>query len=450
MSQNKCVEFRTRSGQFIERYVDTSLETLYSRLDSHREESYERAWARWERDMHKKPQLMPLTGIRFLLALWVVIFHQTSPDRWLGSWTPRLPGPLFSLVRTGYLAVDVFFVLSGFVLSYNYPLVKPWSRSQVMRFAVARFARIYPACCVGLLLVIPFVNYAAGRPVHRLLGALLNWTLLQSWIPRVAAIWNGPGWSLSDEAFFYFCFPIVGVMLWKFRRLRSLVAAGALLWCASLIAPLLAIIAPVCGFGDVPATSLHPYADPFWSNLLEFNPLLNLPAFCIGIVTGRIYDRLHGMNSPFVGRGYYFYVPGLLLDLLAIARANSVPYPLYHDALLTPVHALVILGLALGGGVLPQLLSLQPMVFLGNASYAIYILHRPIADWVNLLARKLFPAEPDGPGVTALYVAFVICLSAIVFKFVEEPANLILKNRLTSWFHASRWKAKHIASVVTG
>src|SRR5689334_15839214 len=97
-----------------------------------------------------RPQLRPLTSIRFFLALWVVVFHQALPGSYIGSWAASSAGPAFGFLRTGYVAVGVFFVLSGFILSYNYSLNTSWSRQQVVRFAVARFARIYPAYGVGL------------------------------------------------------------------------------------------------------------------------------------------------------------------------------------------------------------------------------------------------------------------------------------------------------------
>jgi peptidoglycan/LPS O-acetylase OafA/YrhL len=107
--------------------------------------------------MPHRNRLLPLTGLRFFLAISVVIYHQTSPDNYLGPVTPRLPDILFAISRTGYVAVDVFFVLSGFVLSYFYSLATRFSSSQLVSFAINRFARIYPTYCLGLLLIAPFI-----------------------------------------------------------------------------------------------------------------------------------------------------------------------------------------------------------------------------------------------------------------------------------------------------
>lgn len=386
----------------------------------------------------KKPQLFPLTGLRFFLALWVVVFHQASPEGYLGAWMPHFPEPVYCLLRTGYVAVGVFFVLSGFILSYNYSLATSWSSPQVIRFATARFARIYPAYCVGLLLVAPFVGYplvktfSLDKMVKESATAALNWTLLQSWIPRTASTWNAPGWSLSAEAFFYCCFPFVGVAVWRLSCWRGLLIAGSGIWVAALAAPSLAVSVPLSGFGNISATEIASHADPFWGNLITFNPLLRLPDFCIGVVVGRAYYLLHIKNSLLIGRGYLLYVPAMVLELMVLTHGHSVRLPFMSNGLLLPFHGLLILGLALGGGCLANSLSNRTLVFLGNASYAMYILHSPTAQWFDVVAKRVYPM---GLGNMAGYVLLVICLSAIVFSVIEEPANRVVKQWLTARFY---------------
>jgi peptidoglycan/LPS O-acetylase OafA/YrhL len=385
-----------------------------------------------------KVQLSPLTGLRCFLALWVVVYHQTIPGGFIEPWTATVATPVFCLLRTGYVAVGLFFVLSGFVLSYNYRLDSRWTPVQFTRFGVARFARIYPAYAIGLVLVTPFVLHsligASAITVAKQAGAgILNWTLLQAWIPKTALSWNTPGWSLSVEAFFYLCFPFVGVPLWRISRLRGFVLAGSLIWAVALIAPAVAVTTPLPGFGGTPATAILP-REAFWASLIKFNPLLQLPGFCIGILTGRIYHHLRRMDI-LSGRGYWFYVPGMLLELIILSKANVLPFAFVHDGLLLPIHALLILGLALGGGMPARFLSTRTMVFLGNASYAMYILQEPVFDWLNAFTKRLFNGAVHGAWVMALYLALVIGLSSLLLVAFEEPANRWLKKKLTSWFY---------------
>jgi peptidoglycan/LPS O-acetylase OafA/YrhL len=384
-------------------------------------------------------QLLPLTGFRFFLAIWVVSYHQTWPDHYLGPVMQKLPDALFCLLRTGYVAVGFFFVLSGFVLSYAHSLTQPLSSKQLFQFGVSRFARIYPTYCLGLLLIAHFAlrSWSPVTPLSNISNTILNWTLLQSWIPHAALTWNAPGWSLSDEAFFYCCFPFIGVALWRISGLRRQWVAASIIWLASLTAPIIALIAPLRPFGNAAATSAPWDANPFWANLISFNPLLRLPDFCIGILVCRIYHDLRIRNSNLLGRGYWLYIPGLLLELLVLGNANVLPLPFVQNGLLLPLHSLVILGLALGGGATSRFLSIPPLVFLGNASYAMYILHVPVSMWMSLVAKKVFHTEITGTGWMLCYLILVVGISSLVFKFLEHPANRILKTRLNSKFSGS-------------
>src|ERR1044071_2165280 len=110
--------------------------------------------------MSSKLQLHSLTGLRFFLALWVVVFHQSSR---LGP----MPPALFGLLQTGYVAVGFFFVLSGFVLAYNYPLVAAWSKDELVRFGIARFARIYPTYFLGLVTIAPVILFGAHSSLRQ-------------------------------------------------------------------------------------------------------------------------------------------------------------------------------------------------------------------------------------------------------------------------------------------
>jgi peptidoglycan/LPS O-acetylase OafA/YrhL len=193
--------------------------------------------------------------------------------------------------------------------------------------------------------------------------------------------------------------------------------------------PLIAAELPVPGFGDVPATA-EPFGAAFWIDLIKYNPLLHLPAFCLGIVTGRIFTRAGECESALRGRGYWLYGPALVTELLLIAFSSSIPYPLVHNGLLLPLHAAIVLGLAFGGGALARFLALTPLVFLGNASYALYILHFPVLRWMRAVSVAFFSAELTGIPITLLYLAIAIGGSCLVFKTIEEPANRFLKAQI--------------------
>ena len=388
--------------------------------------------------MNRERRPLPaLTGLRFFLATWVVVFHVIPNDPSLEiPWLPYAPLPVDCLLRTGYVAVTIFFALSGFVLAYNYDLGKTWTQKDLGRFGVARFARIYPAYLTGLIALIPVAVYRIWSEIplreYSLTNGFLNVFLIQAWFPKAALTWNYPGWSLSGEAFFYASFPFLGYWLWKLERRGAMLAALGGLWALSMAAPLAAVLIPISGFGDVAAAGgVSTLSGEPWASLISYNPLAGLPAFCTGIVLARLFRSLPA-SSRWFGRGDWLGIPALATLLVALANADVIPLPLVHNGLLLPAYSALIFGLALGGGVMARLLALSPLVFLGNASYAMYILHFPIAEWLVLSGKFFHYAVFDNLGWTILFTFLVIGGSGIFYRFVEEPLHQKLRKALSA------------------
>lgn len=381
-----------------------------------------------------KPQLSPLTGIRFFLATWVVIFHKPFLDGY--DFKSHLSTPVGSILDSGYMAVGIFFLLSGFVLSYNYGLENRWSAGEIGKFGLARFARIYPAYALALLMCLPLVFAALWRGHEGLsmrleaIKAGMVWTLTQAWVPSAADAWNVPAWSLSNEAFFYCLFPVVGVALWKTRTLPGVLAFALAVWAAALVAPAVAVIVPFRDGVGAPAWVWDADSSGAWVKFLKFFPLFHVPEFCMGILTGRVYRMLRDRNSRVVGRGYWLYLPALAVEAVAIMKWQPTLFPFLHGGLLLPVHALVILGFAFGGGWLAKALATRPLVLLGNASYSIYIFQSPIGSWIATIAKHGFSSQLWGWGPALLDLVVLTGFSIAVFIFVEEPANRMLKKKV--------------------
>ncbi len=389
--------------------------------------------------------LPALTGMRFFLAFWVVAYHQERAVEGLFQPASWLSDAIRSLLHTGYSAVGAFFILSGFVLSYNYDLEALRAGLGRRRFAVARFSRIYPAYLAGIVMLLPLAAYrlAIGLSIDStggLLSLILNLSLLQAWMPTAALTWNYPGWSLSDEAFFYAMLPLIGAYVYRAGRFsRSpedhasagrLGAAALGLWLCSLAVPLYTVFAHVHGFGDIKATTSE-FQDGGWPGLVRYNPLLRLPEFCMGILLARIYRSIPGEHW-LQNRGTWLYLPGIACGLLLLMNAGRIPYPPVHNGLLAPVFSLAILGFALGGGYLARLLSTPVLVFLGNASYSMYILHAPVSAWLKLVFTRAFLLPADGVGWFCCYLATVSAAACIFYRFVEEPMHQWLKRRLNA------------------
>lgn len=367
-----------------------------------------------ERDGRVEPILV-LTSLRFLPAVWVVVHH-------FGVGFP-LPAPLEHAVHRGFVGVTFFFVLSGFILAINYPVERLRARS----FLVARFARIYPLYLLGIALVAPLYFDAVVESasvvdaiLETILQSLLSAFLLQAWFPGRAALLNPAGWSLSAEAFFYLAF--VPVLLWSASRAflnRTLLSATAM-WLAGLggIA-IWMLLHP----GLLPVPGLGP--EQTWStNLVSFHPVLRIPEFLIGVALGLWHAKGGAIARP----GLVATACLLLLAGLVLSWPDSL-LPFLHNTLAAPLFGLLVVALAQCGGRVVYLLESPRLVLLGEASYALYILHIPVFYWFRLACRKLGFAE-QGPVATPLYLLVVGVLSVLAFQYVETPARKWLRGRL--------------------
>ena len=359
--------------------------------------------------------------MRFLLALWVVLYHQSAEV----AATNSLPAPIFNVVRSGYAAVGIFFVLSGFILAYNYDL-GAWTKGLSKKFAIARFARIYPVYLLSLLVLSPlWIKAIFHAPAKQAAFGFWHFTLLQSWIPTAALVgyWNGPSWSISDEAFFYLTFPFVGALMWRYAKSKQRIIAHIVgLWALIIAIQLVAIrISPAVRMTMGTVGNL---SDPALS-LVSYNPLLRLPEFLCGILSCRLYFFL---REEWAGRGYWFYIPGFLCCIATIVLLGTrVQYVMFSNGAMAPAVVLIILGLALGGGTGEKLLSARPLVFLGGASFSIYLLHSPIRIW----AATLHIPKVNTVIGSAAYTCVVILVSSLIFIYFEEPLNRIVRSRLS-------------------
>jgi peptidoglycan/LPS O-acetylase OafA/YrhL len=370
-----------------------------------------------------RPPLRALTGLRFVAALQVLLYHVYAPG------SAGAPGWVRALVGSGYVGVGLFFVLSGFVLAYNY--LQPMQAGHVSRreFWLARLARVYPVYLLGLIAGMPvFVEWMVKTsPFAVAMGWVAKVTgasvlLVQAWAPQTACALNCPGWSLSAEAFFYAVFPLLVVPVQR-ASTRRLLGAAAALWVVTLAFPLLYLAL-------APDHLAHPKADSYgmWLMRLKFTPLVRLPEFVVGVVAGRLFaagafDRL---------RSRWMEAAAVAATLAVLLASPALPYPLVHNGLLTPLFAALVVLLALGLGPVSGFLSTKRMELLGGASYALYILHLPLNDGAGRLMEALAVPRPSPALYTAAFAALATLVAVAVFRWVEEPARRALRRRLSA------------------
>jgi peptidoglycan/LPS O-acetylase OafA/YrhL len=328
-----------------------------------------------------------LTGLRFLLAIWVIVHHLSGRGQMLEPAALALPAPLYAFVRGGYLAVTTFFVLSGFVLFRSYAATE-WSTRNLLRYGAGRIARVYPVYLLSLAVVAPFI--LADRAASTSLLAA-HGLLLQGWLGTIPVNWNTPAWSLSCEIFFYFSFPLLAAAVVRAGRGRTL-----------------AVAAVACGLTrtlwllGVPDTA---------------KPVIHAADFLMGVAAARLYDHLQARLRS----GALFYLPAAALSVALIARPDWLPAAIDLNTALRPLNAALLIGLALGGGAAARALGSRLAVYLGKASYAMYILHVPMLWWYLRWTRD---------ASASIFLAAVIAISALVYRYVEEPANRWLRGRI--------------------
>jgi peptidoglycan/LPS O-acetylase OafA/YrhL len=285
-------------------------------------------------------------------------------------------------------------VLSGFVLMQSYGSTV-WTYASSMRYARGRFARVYPVYALSLLLVVPYISLAVVPNKTSLVANYL--LLLQGWTGTLPVSWNTPAWSLSCEMFFYLCFPLGVLALRKLSGRLAIMAAVGVWFLPALMWKL--------GVPD------------------SFKPLIHLADFLLGILASRAYEVL---RPRLTGRGYWLYVPGMAAVMGLMLNPLTIPAVLDLNGFLRPFTALTLVGLALSGGWLAQGLGSRVTVFLGKASYAVYILHIPLLWSYKRWAIYWFPGM-SGAWMAAIYVCGVVAVSAVVYRFFEEPANQYLR-----------------------
>lgn len=365
------------------------------------------------------PALPALTSLRFFAAAYVLVLHAGAQVLyWAGA------GPaVMNVVNSGWVAVSFFFVLSGFILTYNYVGVDG-GRVDARRFLVARLSRIYPVYLLGNLLMLPFM-VALGSPVGRWSSLLWNVLLVQAWMPSLVMLWNSPGWSISCEAFFYLVFPGLARGLGRPLERRSLVLGLVLVWLLGLLIPSLYMLLSPDGIEWVP-----PLTGPFYLELVKRAPLSRLSEFVYGAVLGRYY--LLDLREERRPRAPGVLIGGAILASLAVlSNMPRWPFPMLHDGLLSPLFGLIIYGTAHSRGLYTRVLSWRPLVVLGDASYSLYILQLPLAMillWA--LGMNLYYLQSGiTPGLFPIYMVGMVGVSVLVFYGFERP----LQRRLRRW-----------------
>lgn len=358
-----------------------------------------------------RKQIHALTSLRFFAAFSVVLFHFRE------SFGENLNfGIATNFISRGYIWVDFFFILSGFIIAYVYQ--EQFSRPSLKiywRFIINRIARIYPAhvFVVGLFLAWETVTYILVRyygfsalPFDGCLSpATLASNLLMvhdwgGWFGNCS--WNYPAWSISSEWLAYLLFPVT-LLVVKFSK----GAVAALLTSAALYILFLTI-----ALDD--SKSLQST-----SSLIRV-----LTEFAFGILVYRIYVNITQKISAWISN--YLCLGAIVGTVFGLHFGVS-------DGLIIPLLLGIVLFTALSeNGIVVRALRLRWLVFLGEASYSIYLIHAFDQRIWNSIAVRLFG---NSFSVSESYIAFLVVMGSILisgillYLWIEKPARLLIHNQ---------------------
>jgi len=359
-------------------------------------------------EITKPSRLNALTGLRCFAAINIVFFHFSNPN-WFGWFAP--------VVNAGYASVSFFILLSGFVLAYNYA---PKAREGTLnrrRFWEARFTRLYPIYLLSLILSWRMIPGEYQSHTHFMFwtGMVLSPLLLQGWIPEIATFLNTPAWTMSAESAYYLGFPWFA----RFKRparLLPLIAKMAGVWCLGMIPGTLYFLLNPDHLAVTDRWSSAP-----WLQALKYTPLPHLASFIFGVMLASLDEVVPraGWLRLVLGFG------GFLLTFGLLQLGPIVPYAVIHDGLLMPFFGCIILGLA-GENLLARFFSLRPLVFVGEASYCLYLLHFNMWNLIHdsgiLQSTGLIRFDPW------LSYVLLISLALLALHVVEKPAQRLLRH----------------------
>ncbi len=348
--------------------------------------------------------IKPLTSLRFIAAFWVLLYHFKDH---LGLGLGR-----YGLIADGYLGVDLFFTLSGFILAHVYLAAVQAGEFGYGGFLKNRIARVYPMHLAALAAMLALyagataIGAGVGSPeAFRLSDLPAHLLMIHAWGTTEAVGWNFPSWSISAEWAAYLLFPVVAALVLKTKR-AGWVLAGALALCLASFAAL---------------SDLHkvlPWLGRDFSQMTaQIGALRIMPSFLLGVA-------LYNFGRTRAARAKHAW-PMVLASAFWIVAVCTLRL---WEGLIWFGLAGLIYGLAeTARHGRDAVFAGKGFVFLGASSYALYMIHLPVdIVWFHTLERLgVAESAPLALRLAALAGVFAACIAAaaLAYVWIEEPAR---------------------------
>lgn len=375
----------------------------------------------------QKKALAPLTSLRFFAAILVIFFH--NPGVFYNLFVEKLgfySG--FLIVHHGYATVAFFFVLSGFILAYNYYGKMFSVRKDFYRFYIARAVRIYPAYIMSIIIALPFLalhiyqnSYSQAEWIKAGVVFPLSIVMLQSWLPMWLDSFsniNAPGWSLSVEFFLYLLFPFLLLRVRKMQVRYLIILLPVLV----ILGMCPAIYFEWIHFGkSVFMSSIQTLevqgGGTSWMPFVNTLPLVHVPQFFIGIIGGVFFVRY----PEFLGRVARWLIWPSVLFICWVFASDHFSSRAMQTGLMALPYMLVIIMAGAEKGWFTAILSHPFLVRLGEISYCVYIFAFPIEYYFTAFFEQ------------------VLQLKMNLFLFAVYFAGLLI---FCNWFYSyeDKWR----------
>ncbi|MEO8882345.1 MAG: acyltransferase [Devosia sp.] len=341
-----------------------------------------------------------LTAARGFAACFVVLYHINAYSHGLfANWFPPL--------AYGPLAVDFFFVLSGFVLTHVYR--DGWMAGTYSHagFMLKRFARVWPlhiATLLGVAVLIAVGTHFGVIPEWRptAYSFVMNVLMLHATGLTSELAWNQPSWSISAEWCAYLAFPLF------LMAVASLGSVGA------------KIVAAVALFGACAILARLAVGDDLMSLMNNFGVLRIVPSFFAGVVLRYVLDE-PATRKGRVNGGRITAALWLVLAVTLAAAYIGAPNEAFWPLILVGVLLLALRGRA----AVPGLLRAKPLIWAGDISYALYLVHAPVLMVVCGIGGKLLHASSPAMLIAlgAASFATAIGVAHLAHMLIERPTQ---------------------------
>jgi peptidoglycan/LPS O-acetylase OafA/YrhL len=345
--------------------------------------------------------------------MWVVLLHGIS----YVNASAVIPGYIQSIITKGWLGVDLFFILSGFVISYVHQNdFLHLDRDSISRFLKLRIARIYPAHFIATIVLIPVVigatqfsiyTFPEGADSQYTLSKLFySLLLINGWGFPGSIGWNVPSWSVGSEWFAYLCFPFIAFI---YNKIKNPWLHLAMIFTIFSCMVVLAIV-----LNDMQKYMLDEY--------LSLTRITS--EFLVGCSLYNIHVNLKNHRL--------FDMTALLAATMALLFAG-LGLSSFYDFLIIIAFAVLLLSLSRSVGLAASIFSAQPLLYLGKISYSIYLAHATTLMVFNQLFKRIVSPEMGDTlyffMFYSLYIACSILAGHLLYTIIEKPARNYLRSR---------------------